>query len=297
MPIPFPGLDGILLNLKTPGKEPHVIVNSTSPPLRQRFTMAHEIGHILIPWHAGKVFVDYADNIYSSYLDDWAIENEANAFAAQLLMPQAWVEEAISYSDDLSVVHKKMIVGCQVSASASAIRLSQFLPDGIVYASESNGRVEFSGRTEGTIANALEPDIEFRVGVFAYASERHYVSAVEGRTLHWWRLPCKIHIDSADERTWREILDTILRDICDTDQVILERKRSINGVVGSAFSKCIDRSDVGCIVSACVQRLHNRQEYEAVVRHDDFPAFIQKRAEALSAGAVTRGHRIQAGTK
>ena len=47
--IPFDDIDGVSLNLKTRDKSTHVIVNSASAPSRQRFTMAHELGHILIP--------------------------------------------------------------------------------------------------------------------------------------------------------------------------------------------------------------------------------------------------------
>jgi len=53
--IPEPGVDGICLNLKVPGKRPKVVVNSGNPTTRKRFTLAHELGHILIPWHLGSI--------------------------------------------------------------------------------------------------------------------------------------------------------------------------------------------------------------------------------------------------
>lgn len=39
-------LDGLLF-------EKEIIINATRPQYRQRFSQAHEIGHIFIPWYTG----------------------------------------------------------------------------------------------------------------------------------------------------------------------------------------------------------------------------------------------------
>jgi Zn-dependent peptidase ImmA (M78 family) len=64
--------------------------NSYSP--RRRFTIAHEIGHYCLHSNSGKS--EFVDSLKSmsrteSYWDKH--ESEANAFAAQLLMPREWV--------------------------------------------------------------------------------------------------------------------------------------------------------------------------------------------------------------
>lgn len=65
-------------------------VNTRTSPRRQRFTIAHEIGHLLL--HEGKplivdhsVRVDWRDDVSAMATD--AQEIMANAFAAALLMP------------------------------------------------------------------------------------------------------------------------------------------------------------------------------------------------------------------
>lgn len=75
--------------------DPTVIgVNSTHHPRRQRFTIAHEIGHLKL--HKGKVTVDsglrvdFRDASSPSMQD----ERDANAFAAALLMPADLVSDA-----------------------------------------------------------------------------------------------------------------------------------------------------------------------------------------------------------
>jgi len=47
---PLKGLEGAVIT--TPDRNVgSIVVNSSSPPLRRRFTLAHELGHFLNPWH------------------------------------------------------------------------------------------------------------------------------------------------------------------------------------------------------------------------------------------------------
>lgn len=73
-----------------------VAINESHHHNRQRFTLAHEIGHVLL--HAGedRVFVDrrFFRNAGSSK-GELREEIEANAFAASLLMPRHFVRQCI----------------------------------------------------------------------------------------------------------------------------------------------------------------------------------------------------------
>ncbi len=68
-----------------------IIVNSGHAPVRQRFTIAHELGHLLLhrysQLHADAGFkVRFRDE--NSSLGSIREEIEANQFAAELLMPE-----------------------------------------------------------------------------------------------------------------------------------------------------------------------------------------------------------------
>ncbi len=64
-------------------------VNSSEHPRRQRFTIAHELGHYFL--HPNKdAFVDYRDN--KKDIVRSPKEVEANKFAAALLMPKKFLE-------------------------------------------------------------------------------------------------------------------------------------------------------------------------------------------------------------
>lgn len=58
---------------------------------RDRFTIAHEIGHYLMPWHDT---LQQWDNTINFDLDD-KIEQEANDFASELLVPEEYLLQDI----------------------------------------------------------------------------------------------------------------------------------------------------------------------------------------------------------
>lgn len=80
-------------------------VNNLHHPHRQRFTLAHEIGHVLL--HAAElrrqVHLDrvplYRDGVSATGKD--ARERAANAFASELLMPRALLDKVTDASLDL----------------------------------------------------------------------------------------------------------------------------------------------------------------------------------------------------
>ena len=283
---PFDGIDGVSLNLKVPNKRIKVIVNSNNPNVRQRFTLAHELGHILIPWHIGTI-IDSIDqnhsNLNGELFEYWNIESEANTFAEDLLMPKTWIESLISSNTNLADCHKEVSIECEVSPLASAIRIVPFLPKGIIYACERDGKVEFSGRTNGTLANRLVRGVKILETNFGYCEE-HFIADLDGRRLHWWQLPEKIILNtSEDERSWKEILDNILSDISIPENQSTKFKMSINGVVASinGMIRQTDGYSRDVLVSAFIQRLFDRDEFKEFVKHKDFQIFLLKRANAF----------------
>lgn len=76
--------------------QPVVAFNTAEHPNRQRFTVAHEIGHHILGHvraDAGRCLRDVPTN-YSANVNQY-IEAEANEFAAQLIMPEDAVRTLI----------------------------------------------------------------------------------------------------------------------------------------------------------------------------------------------------------
>jgi Zn-dependent peptidase ImmA (M78 family)/DNA-binding XRE family transcriptional regulator len=70
-------------------------VNQSHPSVRQRFTIAHELGHLL--YHKeDSLFVDFLDTEMAQYSyndEQREQETKANQFAADLLMPKKWIKK------------------------------------------------------------------------------------------------------------------------------------------------------------------------------------------------------------
>lgn len=88
-------LSGFLLRHSEGTGRPIIGVNRRHTPARRRFTVAHELGHFLLHrW--GDVRVDrhmISRRDERSSKGEYTEEIEANQFAAELLMPAAWLEE------------------------------------------------------------------------------------------------------------------------------------------------------------------------------------------------------------
>lgn len=281
--IPIKGVDGVCLNLKVPGKRPRVVINSSNPPLRRRFTEAHELGHIVIPWHKGTI-VDHLDPEHVESSDDyWVFEEEANQFAAELLMPSSWMLDLLESTPDPSKAHKQTCEQCNVSALAASKRLSSLLPKNMVFVCEKDGEVEFSGKTKGTLANAPFWKTTFDADSFTYATQ-HFISNIGARRLHWWTLPDKVNEVSNDPRSWRAILDAIVEDIGVPVDDQKRFKASVNGVLAAANSAVRQRGShtAASVVAACMQRFHDRDDLRSFAEHPNFMDFVVKRASELT---------------
>lgn len=82
-------------------------VNTHHAPVRQNFTTAHELGHLLLH-EQDHLHVDHGfrvrlrDDISSQGIDE--DEREANFFAASLLMPKEFLEADLANRDDVDVL-------------------------------------------------------------------------------------------------------------------------------------------------------------------------------------------------
>lgn len=93
-----------------------IYVNTAHLVTRQRFTIAHEIGHFILHRNDIQTFVDKTLNLYrtSGQDEQSSMETQANMFAAALLMPEEFVRDAAETTSDLDEMAK--VFGVSVSA-------------------------------------------------------------------------------------------------------------------------------------------------------------------------------------
>jgi Zn-dependent peptidase ImmA (M78 family) len=125
--------DGELAGMLVRGEDETIIgVNSLHHPNRQRFTIAHECGHLL--FHKGDVHIDRSfrinkrDAVSALAIDPQEIE--ANRFAAELLMPAEMVltdieERGIDAEDEYEL--KELAQKYEVSLQAMTLRVTNLL--------------------------------------------------------------------------------------------------------------------------------------------------------------------------
>jgi Zn-dependent peptidase ImmA (M78 family) len=104
-------------------------VNWTDSPVRQRFTVAHELGHYEL--HGGDTYVDRGQYVVqfrdpASGSGSKVEEREANQFAAAILMPATWIRQAFreqpfDLTDDEGL--RNLAAKFQVSTQAMSYRL------------------------------------------------------------------------------------------------------------------------------------------------------------------------------
>jgi Zn-dependent peptidase ImmA (M78 family) len=96
------GFEGALIANATKS-EGAIFYSNRGPRPRQRFTIGHELGHFLLPWHRQAKFQCTAEDITSGGNKDWEIQ--ANQFAAELLIPAPLVKTRLQKLKDPELAH------------------------------------------------------------------------------------------------------------------------------------------------------------------------------------------------
>ncbi|MCX6291629.1 MAG: ImmA/IrrE family metallo-endopeptidase [Bacteroidetes bacterium] len=111
--------------------------NTRHPEVRQRFTIAHELGHYELHKSKNELFVDknipvilYRDQ--NSHTGEDKLEQQANSFAAAILMPVSFLKKEIK-AKKIKSLDDSMIVELaktfNVSVAAMSIRISNVITE------------------------------------------------------------------------------------------------------------------------------------------------------------------------
>jgi len=97
--VPANGFDGALVRSKAGQKGIVAVKASIREKSRKRFTIAHEIGHFVIPHHRnlGNICEDRKIESFDRHLNQPEIE--ANEFAAELLLPSALLRRRFNLAE------------------------------------------------------------------------------------------------------------------------------------------------------------------------------------------------------
>jgi hypothetical protein len=144
--------DGVTVDVH--GPRPRIIVRGDRGEPRLRFTVAHELAHILLYWHPGRTVACHVASTPSSDTRSSHIaEQEANRFAGDVLVPRIWLARLLLLlGDDHPEDVLREVARANVSAAVAGLSLLRALPPGQGFALlDARDRVEIEAWSPGTI--------------------------------------------------------------------------------------------------------------------------------------------------
>lgn len=274
---PFHGVDAVAMRSGTQDQDVQVFIRATSNLMRERFTLAHELAHVLIPWHLLRPDCAIGDGRLD--LKGTSIENEADVFASCVLVPDRWL-------DDLFPLHRgdmTLVLGhlsaAEVSTQAAVLALRRYLLAGWVF---EIPRICWTVSTPGTA-----------VSDFANRAQQTGSALLNGERVSWFDLrPKSGHIPSrapGDTRSDHEILLTAIASLGLGEAVTRRIVQSANGKVGGALRDAAGRSRDDAFATMLYR--FSDWTYAKLVSNEDFRLWLALRCSAIESGGTKRRRR------
>jgi Zn-dependent peptidase ImmA (M78 family) len=142
------GFEGVLITDGAKAKG-SIAYNAISKLERRRFTIAHELGHFLLPLHGASAQCAKTDmGVFKSNDPNCAREAEANRFAAALLMPKKFFARDIRRLGTPETEHiVRLAAEYEVSKEAAARRYTDFCDHMCAVIFSHQGRLRYFCKT------------------------------------------------------------------------------------------------------------------------------------------------------
>jgi hypothetical protein len=266
--------DGMTVGLTGPGT-PRIFIKQSPHVARQRFTIAHELGHVLLPWHIEEVACT-PEVGESPVFRGGLREREASAFASHILVPERFLEPLCSGDVDLPLV-LKAVQGAEVSASAALIALTKalgpgfaFVLGGEVFASPGTSlpAVRYDWRTVRKWSTAAVGTDRVRFG---------------GKLIRWFKF--EQHVEPqpvSDPRETTQLLKDAIAAVTDNPAEQKRLLQVVNGVIGAAMTP-ENRSSPIRALATMRHRIRARPDLSDLLEELDFELFLNRRANAHAA--------------
>jgi Zn-dependent peptidase ImmA (M78 family) len=116
----------------------------------QRFSIAHELGHYFIEGHCDALLsTGMHQSQAGGFMSGDPYEQEADLFAAALLMPELPFKKAIAKQDAGLSCIESLCKACETSLTATAIRYCNLTSDGVAIICSTENGIEWCSLSEG----------------------------------------------------------------------------------------------------------------------------------------------------
>ncbi|NJN62094.1 MAG: ImmA/IrrE family metallo-endopeptidase [Coleofasciculaceae cyanobacterium RL_1_1] len=275
-------VDGVTLGIGEQSR-PTILINSSSnkPEKRKRFTLAHELGHIFIPWHTGRSISNFktATDTNSEY---GLMEREANYFAAELLLPSTWVAKKYQESECFASFVEDIHHAAQTTAKPTLIKVHSVVNIPIISCEMRFGFIEKIYRSSDKVpTRELEGKTEEEVDSLVKTSSHRGLFSLDGRPYKYFEF-CTLRCPDIREdlRSWREILDFILNEVGISESERTLKIQSVNGVLGAKFND-VQHLAYDQAFSEIMRAYDGLSHHHNVASHRLFPQYVTKRIYEL----------------
>lgn len=127
------------------------IMYATDIPSRgfQRFSISHELGHYFIEGHPEALLATGVHQSCAGFVSGDPYEQEADHFAAALLMPELAFKKAIADHDAGLGCVEALRQACETSLTATAIRYSALTSDGVAVICSTGDAIDWCFMSDG----------------------------------------------------------------------------------------------------------------------------------------------------
>lgn len=273
------GMDGFICFRKPP-KLPYIYLKEQYAP-RRNFTLAHELGHLFMPWHPRQNRVCAAGEADPKDARMQArLESEADAFAGELLAPTFWIDELLAIHS-LQDAFELLIGNEYLSVEAACINMSKArAPVAIVRMDVHSGirYTSYCSKEFSKLKIGYEDFEDKAVHISRCSYGKHDLSFYLFEMTEEVRREWSRDLLGDQGRPAKDILHEILQDM---------PTARANGIKSSAHG-CIsgqnshrDRYSDEEFFAACLRGLKAREKLLPLTSHPLFESFVSQRCREL----------------
>jgi hypothetical protein len=265
------------------GRRPEILLRAATRIRRKRFTIGHELGHVLIPWH----LEDIACTPDYEILDvaNFGNEEQANIFSSCLLLPDRWMGELIVANGESmgEILHELNAAEVSAMAALLALRRNLFAGWGFCAVQTEGSSVVLSPGTR--LDN--DPGIS-RLEMLRRDSLDCGSVIIQGTNVEWFRLRevAEMPVYQDEELAPRQALREALAEYCGSAEEQRKLEMSLNGKIGGILRSASGRP--ARELFATVEYRLQHDGFSGLLVLPEFRAWLASKAEAIERGETKR---------
>lgn len=283
---PFNHTDAILLGLGS-SRKPRIFYRATQNPFRERFTLAHELGHLTLPWHLPQANCSIDETVETDAglmgVGRYTTEDEADVFASCVLIPDRWLHDLVrDHGDDMTRILRELNEA-EVTTQAALRGLRRVLLAGWAFTAYRSQTVIATPGTNVPWRDSIDV-----VEQLTESSVAHGSADLNGFPVQWFQLAETAVLASRADDDGRKVAQILKDALAETapDEDIPRMVQVCNGKIGGSLREWAGRPAEETY-SSLLYRFQN-SELAQLLEISDFRLWLAEKARAVENGETKR---------